>query len=135
MSWTAPAAQIWHVEAFLLLCLVVKLSLWSDGRKYFEALMACALIFDVAGLIFARIGDFKLYTNLTYASYLVETPLMALALSEAADFRPTHHRRILFWWMAATVACLGIRYFPYSGRALLICNIIAYTCWLVSKRV
>ncbi len=130
MRWADPPAQIWHVEMLLLTCLVLRLALRRDGRSRFEGLMLTLWVFDVVGLVCARMQNFVVYTNLAYVSYLVSLPLIALALSEASDYRPVYHRRILFWWTAFTIACLGIRFFPYTGRVMLIGNSVAYSLWL-----
>lgn len=129
MTWDSPASQIWHAEVILLAALV-----WThryrDGRKYFQALMACGLAFDLPSLILVRTGHLTAFTNIAYTRFLFEIPLLALALIESADWRPVWHRTILCWWVAATVGCLGIRYFPYSGRALLLVNCAAYSAWI-----
>jgi hypothetical protein len=65
-----------------------------------------------------------------YVGAIIAIPLMALALEEAADYRPLLHRSILYWWIAVTFACAWIRVYPYTGSVLLLFNTVVFALWL-----
>ena len=133
MIWSAPWAQLWHLEFLLLLALVVSLARRRDGCPKFEALMVWNLVLDGAQLWSVRTGHLPLNVNIAYVAYLGAVPLLGMALREAADYW-TPHRSILFWWTAFTVGCLGVRFFPYTARVLLAGNCVAYVCWIATGR-
>ncbi len=69
--------------------------------------------------------------NIWFAGVIIQIPLIAVALEEAASYLPLYHRTLLFWWIAATFACAWIRIYPYTGMAVLILNSAAFLCWLI----
>lgn len=137
LGWLSPIAQIWHVEVLLLGALLIRVTRNDDGRPKFEALMLCNFIFDVAGLFMVRTGRVAIYNSHAWWWYVIGCPLTALALMEAVDRGPAsrdRHSTILAWWIAATIACLGIRFYPWSNRALLAMNATFYLWWIMDKR-
>ena len=134
LGWLAPLAQIRHIEILTHGYLCWLLARHHDGRPKFEALNIFDFVFALGGLIAERTGHSALYLNIFYLGALCDIPLWYLAAQEAADWRPFTHRAVLFAWMAFTVGCMSIRYFPYSGFVLLIGNTVFYLAWIVQKR-
>jgi hypothetical protein len=134
VGWFAPAAQFWHVEIALLLALTIQTLRHADGRGRFEALLIFDLIMDAIKLFAVRTQHLGLFTNLSYFNYIVDVPLWALAMQEAADHKPKWHRTILFWWFAVSAGCAWIRFFPWTNRMLLVLNSVAYAAWIWKAR-
>ena len=125
--------MIWHVETALLLWLLILIDRRPDQRPRFAALLAFDFTMETAALIAQRLHYMPALTTLTYLGNLGDIPLWALAAIEAADYRPMRHRTILYWWMAATCGCAWIRFYPWTGRAVLLVNCVAYACWIWDK--
>jgi hypothetical protein len=77
-----------------------------------------------------RTGHPALAANVWYFGIICCAPLLLLALHEASGL---WHRRILFAWMALMTAAAWIRYFPYTGRAVLLIDAAAFIAWMAEK--
>lgn len=123
----------WHIGLVIQAALVLWLCARSDGRPRFAALMLANLIFEASQLTCERLGYKAAGANVWYLEVLLDIPLLTLALIEAADIRPRWHLYILCWWVSLTMGCAWIRFFPYTGRTLLIVNAAAYLAWIWLK--
>lgn len=132
MKWLA-LIPVWEIQTVLLVILVAMLRRRRDGRRYFEGLLWCDLVFGIAALVCQRMGYKAQLVTVVYLNNIADVPLWYFALWEAADYRPLAHRRILYMWMAGTVGCAWVRFYPWTGKAILCINAIAYASWLYTK--
>lgn len=125
----------WHAELILEAVLAVWLCIRPDGRKWFESLICTNFAFEVVYLIADRTAQRINEAQLWWGLIVVEVPLYALASIEASDWRPATHRTILFWWIALTMGCAWLRFYPYTGMAVIAINQVAFICWMWEKGI
>lgn len=123
--------MLWYLEMVVEAALILWLAFHRDGRPKFEAMIAADFITQLSQVAATRFQFAGFAARVWYVGVLIQIPLIALALREAADYRPLYHRQILFWWIALTFGCAWIRIFPYTGIALLVLNLAAFTSWLI----
>lgn len=124
--------MLWYVEICIHFALVLYLAIRRDGRKYFEAFIVSRFLFDLFQLIHERLHHFQYSTNIWYVGVLFQLPLLFLSLWEATAHR-RGHRAILYAWTCLNLTAAWIRFFPYTGRAVLVIDACAFTCWIVEK--
>lgn len=122
--------MLWYFELLTEFTLVLWLAFHRDGRPRFEAMLWADFVTGLLQCIFTRVHWLGDAGRIWYIGVIVEAPLMALALTEAADYIPLYHRRILFWWVSVTYACAWVRIFPFTSTALLLFNLLAFAVWL-----
>lgn len=123
--------MLWYTEILIESALVIYLVMHRDRRPKFEALIVADFLTQLWQMMAQRMHLTGMATRVWYVGILIQAPLIALALREAADYRPMWHRQILFWWIALTFGCAWIRIFPYTGAVLLCINIAAFAGWLI----
>lgn len=123
--------MIWAFELLLEFCLLMRLCATKTGRPRFEALIACDFLIQVFQFFGERAHWYGLGAHSWYIGVFIEIPLMALAMIEAADYRPMWHRTFLFWWISIVFGLAWIRIFPYTGTALLAVNSIYFLICLI----
>lgn len=124
--------MLWYIALCLHAAFLAYLFNRPDGRPRFEAFLVARFIFDVAQLTAERLGNLRGATNFWYLGILVSVPLLYLALQEASTAL-TAHRSILYAWVSLTMAAAWIRFFPYTGNAVLIIDGVCYLAWIVDK--
>ena len=128
----------WHAELILEGFLAVWLCARPDGRKWFQALICCNFLFEIFYLIADRIGRRQQEIQLWWALIVIEIPFNAMSLIEAARLNRKYHLWILAWWVSLSMACAWIRFYPYTGYALIAVNQAAFIAWIaeamLSKR-
>lgn len=122
--------MLWYAELFAEISLLFWLALHRDRRPRFEAMLWADFITQVFQIFGERLHRFSFESHIWFVGVLIQIPLIAMALREAADYRPMFHRRLFFWWLAATYGCAWIRIFPYTGTVLLWINLLAFVWWL-----
>lgn len=122
--------MLWYAELLIEAALALRLVCLGDGRRWFEALIVADLIVQIVQKYFDAAHIFGVSVPVFYIGQVIELPLTFAALLEASDRRRAH-RRILFAWVAITMFWAWVRIFPYTGRALLVCNCIAFAAWLI----
>lgn len=110
-----------------------------DGRPKFSAWLAVRFLFDLAQLLAERsvfgtegtpFWHLTVSTSIWYFGTIAGVPLLLMALHEAEG---RWHRRILFGWTAFSMGAAWIRFFPYTGQAVLVCDAAAYVAWIAEK--
>lgn len=131
------AVMLWHCEIVLQLILVSALWKWPDGRPKFAGLMLANLVMEIAMLWSERIADYTGVHNVWYWCVVLEVPLVAMALREALrnSLAVKYHALILSWWVACTMGCAWIRFYPYTGVAVVLLNCLAYLAWIYAKGI
>ena len=125
--------MLWHLEFVTEVLLVFWMIFRQDDRKWFEALLSVNVFLEMFMMLCERSGNSKEIGAVWYVCVALEIPLTALALIESCSFRPNTHRNILCWWVAVTMGCAWIRFYPYTGMATLIVNEVAFLAWLWEK--
>lgn len=120
----------WHAEILIHAILVVWMWRKPDGRPRFSAWLAVRFLCDAVQLVAERSGFGTIGTTVWYLGVVAGVPLLLLALHEAVG---VWHRRILFSWAALSMGAAWIRFFPYTGAAVLLIDAAAYVAWLVEK--
>ena len=129
----------WHAEILIHAVLVLWMWRRPDGRPKFSAWLAVRFLFDLAQLLAERFAfgtkgtpfwHLTVATSVWYFGVIAGGPLLLLALHEAEG---KWHRRILFSWAAFSWGAAWIRFFPYTGQAVLVCDAAAYVAWLMEK--
>lgn len=127
--------MLWHLEIAFQFILVGMLWKWPDGRPKFAGLMVANFLMEMAMVGAQRSGRYSATVNIWYWCVLLEIPLIALALIEAGKlvpFRPSH-TFILSWWIAGTMGCAWIRFYPWTGEAAIVINSVAFMAWIIAK--
>lgn len=122
--------MLWHVEIGVHFALVLYLAIRRDGRKYFEGFIVSRFLIDACQLFNERMHYFDISPTVWYAGVLFQFPLLFLSLREATTYR-RGHRDILYAWTCLNLTAAWIRFFPYTGRAVLIIDLLAYSAWIV----
>jgi len=120
----------WHAEILIHGVLVLWMWIRKDGRPKFAAWLVTRFLFDAAQFLAERFGYGTESTGIWYAGVVFQAPLLLLAMHEAEG---RWHRRILFAWVAFSMCLAWIRFFPYTGQAVLMCDAAAYVGWLTEK--
>lgn len=131
MVGLASNPERWHAEILIHAALLLLIWRRRTGRPNWEAWLVCRFVFDVGQLLAERMGHNDVAASVWYLGIIVGTWLLLRALHEAVDIRPTYHRRILFAWTALTMGAAWIRFFPYTGQAVLVIDAAAYVAWIV----
>lgn len=123
--------MLWYVELIAEFTLLLWLAFNRDGRPKFEAMLWADFLTQIFQVYGQRTGQIGLFGHVWYVGAILGFPLMAIALTEAADYRPTWHRTILYWWVAAAFCCAWVRIFPYTNQVLLCINTAAFALWFI----
>ena len=125
-----PPPWNWHIEMALHGLLIAAIWRRRPGLPFWQGWCVCRFVFDLAQLLLERSGHVTAAANVWYAGIVAGVPLLVLALLEARQ-TPKSHALILYCWVALNAAAAWIRFFPYTGRAVLIIDGAAWLAWLV----
>lgn len=124
--------MLWEIELLIHFALVVWIWRKPDGRPGFSAWLAARFLFDAAQFLTDRFGYGTESTTIWYFGVVAGMPLLWLAMHESPGVG-RWHRMILYGWTASNLTAAWIRFFPYTGRAVLVIDATAFVCWMAEK--
>lgn len=95
--------------------------------------MWCNLMVEFAQMSAERFGFAAEAAQVWYVGRIFEGFLIIPAIKEAADLGRQWHFWILIGWVSATMECAWLRFYPFTGAALLAVNASSYVAWLVDS--
>lgn len=124
----------WHTT--ILLHGIMAFWMWRkpDGRPKFSAWLVARFTFDAAQMIAERMGGggHTASVSIYYAGVVVWCVLLVSALLEA---RERWHCGVLFSWTGLYMGAAWIRFFPYTGAAVVFIDAVAYVAWAWEKSI
>lgn len=123
----------WHAEWFLSVILALRLIWYPDGRRWFEGLICCNLLMEFAQMGAERFGFTAEAAQVWYIGRVLEGILIIPAILEASALGRKRHFWILAVWIAATMECAWLRFYPFTGAVLIAVNTAAYVAWLADS--
>lgn len=127
--------MLWNLSLVYLAVLAFSLIVRPDGRIRFEAWVFARLVFDTVQLIAERTGHMKVSTSVWYLGVLICAPLLLLALRESMEAGGRAHREILISWTVLSLAAAWVRFFPYTGHAVVLIDSVASMLWISEKLI